>query len=252
MEEGKELEEGEEEEGDDGSAYRLYRLFKVVFTWTPVIVMGAIHSSFNERYASLWTFVACSSSVLVMGLMFKLGLLRVFPKRLDLAILFVTFATFVLIWAGWKDFNQYVYTVTDLFLGLFCLATVLTGKPFALDSGAESVPPAIQQRPLFKHVCERISVVWAGYFLLTGGLQLMVLKDDSLSDGVKEAMTDYLPLILLVLAIVFTVKYPPYAREKYIHSVKKYIQQSKQQKPYSPLPSKSSPDSNDLEKPLLA
>jgi hypothetical protein len=138
---------------------------------------------------------------------------KVFPKVFDLGLLTINFSLllFEVISnpsSSWSR-NWTGVIVNSCLLGLVLLSMVI-GKPFTIQFAMEKVPEHLWTTPSFMSVNYLISFVWAVEFTLSiifNILGVYVYPDNNAARIAPGTVT-------LVLAILFTKKYPEYAREQ--------------------------------------
>lgn len=96
--------------------------------------------------------------------------------------------------------------------GLFAIAiiSILMRNPFTLAYAREQVPPALWTAPIFIRTNYIVSAVWALAFAIMAFADTMATVRETLPLSLDVATG----LAAMGLAIIFTVRYPAYVRER--------------------------------------
>lgn len=182
------------------------RTGNLLFAFAPWIIFDVIASPSTWEYAALAGLVAAvvlnlpdmrrgSYKVLeVPGIVFfvVLSLLALFLDRQDLY---------------WVE--RYAQVLSSGVIAAVALGS-LAFVPFTEQYARESTPREVWGRPVFRHVNRVLTLVWGVVFAATALLGLIAVHTSSGSDWLNWII----PVVLLVLAVRFTERYPDRVRER--------------------------------------
>ncbi|WNI20884.1 hypothetical protein [Streptomyces sp. ITFR-16] len=182
------------------------RTGNLLFAFAPWIIFDVIASPSTWEYAALAGLVAAvvlnlpdmrrgSYKVLeVTGIVFfvVLSLLALFLDRQDLY---------------WVE--RYAQVLSSGVIAVVALGS-LAFVPFTEQYARESTPREVWGRPVFRRVNRVLTLVWGVVFAITAVLGLIAVHTSSGSDWLNWII----PVVLLVLAVRFTERYPDRVRER--------------------------------------
>ena len=108
------------------------------------------------------------------------------------------------------ELERWANTISSGVLAAIALGSLAVGKPFTLQYARESTPREVWDTPAFKHVNVMITLVWGLVFLATALLGIAAVERPSTQDWTQWVI----PIVLLVLAVKFTIDYPRYVRRQ--------------------------------------
>ena len=124
----------------------------------------------------------------------------------------VFFVVFFILIIGLKQYHlaNYISVLSMLILTVVCWATMLFRFPFTLQYSREGVEPERAKSAPFMRVNYIITAVWGIAFTLGLAVDAFLL----LHPEPGLLFWDNLKWVFMVLAIIFTVWYPPYVHKK--------------------------------------
>jgi len=211
---------------DESCTDTITNIVGTLWNWSVIICMSVLPSQlpFDLLYLAMGISFGLALLVLaVEGYKYKHGLIKVFPKNIDVILPIINLALMVwlIIAPPPSDWKRLLWFSAIVHGSLFCLAVfgLATNVPFTLQYAMEKVPEEFWSKPSFLMINQHITMVWA---LMWG---IMLTYDIVVSLTVPYAQLDsngsdiyicnqVLPLVLLLGAFKFTTWYPPYMREK--------------------------------------
>ncbi|MEE4496294.1 hypothetical protein [Streptomyces sp. BE230] len=182
------------------------RTGNLFFAFAPWIIFDIIAGPSTWEYAALAGLVAAvvlnlpdirrgSFKVLeIAGIAFfaVLSVLALFLDRQDLL---------------WLE--RYAQVLSSGVIAVVALGS-LAFVPFTEQYARETTPREVWDSPVFRHVNRVLTLVWGGVFVATALLGLLAVHTSSGSDWYNWII----PVVLLVLAVRFTERYPEQVRER--------------------------------------
>lgn len=156
-----------------------------------------------------WRTAACAGLVIMLAIVgYEILTRRI--KIIDCTSLgFFLLAIFVLVTLGARYFSHYeVIFGWGLFM-LVAWVTMMAGVPFRLQYARERAPHELWNKPLFRRVHFRLSVVWAIIFTLD-----TILAAIALGFGHRLLLVVIMPGASMLLGFALTVLYPAYYRRE--------------------------------------
>jgi hypothetical protein len=150
---------------------------------------------------------------LAVGLICQIALiLAVHPRRVGVlngAMLgfFVVLGVFALVRPD-SPIQDHVSTISTGFLALVAAASLVVGHPFTLDFSRDRVPASVAKSERFMAVNRTITGVWAACFAGIAAAGVLAAATD------RPTLDTVATIVLLVLAVHFTIRYPQQARER--------------------------------------
>ena len=149
---------------------------------------------------------------LTAGLVVQVGIiLSSRPVRID--ILNGAMLTFFVVALGFavaspnSAIEEYITTISTLWLGLVSLVSLLVGQPFTLSIARAEVSPEIAKTATFFKTNQIITSVWTAYFAITSAIGAVAVTNNVPGDWVVQ-------ILLLIGSIRFTVEYPKRVRAR--------------------------------------
>ncbi|MEU1471193.1 hypothetical protein ABZ434_23575 [Streptomyces sp. NPDC005761] len=189
--------------GQASSGRRTGNLF---FAFAPWIIFDVVASPSTWEYAALAGLVAAvvlnlpdlrrgSFKVLeITGIAF-FGVLSVLALVLDREDLY------------WVE--RYAQVLSSSVIAVVALGS-LAFVPFTEQYARETTPREVWGSPVFRHVNRVLTLLWGGVFAATALLGLLAVHTSSGADWYNWII----PVVLLVLAVRFTERYPDRVRER--------------------------------------
>ncbi|MGB7788156.1 hypothetical protein [Methanoregula sp.] len=170
----------------------------------PLIVYGILSGAMpgNVQIALL---AACIVSLLAG---FRL-LLRGFILEWANFLMF-TAALFCVSVVHIRTVGEYMSVLIYLVLALVASGSLLAGIPFTIQYARDMVDRSLWDHPVFRSVNAFMTGVWGALFVVNLVLVLYAMTVTGPAAGVA-AITTY---AVLVIGVVFTVRYPAYIRKK--------------------------------------
>ncbi|MEV7405712.1 hypothetical protein AB0N93_35650 [Streptomyces sp. NPDC091267] len=182
------------------------RTGNLFFAFAPWIIFDVIAAPSTWEYAALAGLVAAvvlnlpdlrrgSFKVLeITGIVFfaVLSVLALFLDRQDMR---------------WLE--TYAQVLSSAVIAVVALGS-LAFTPFTEQYARETTPREVWGSPVFRRVNRLLTLVWGGVFAATALLGLVAVHTSSGSDWFNWII----PVVLLVLAVRFTERYPDQARER--------------------------------------
>lgn len=183
------------------------RTGNLFFAFAPWIIFDVIAAPSTWEFAALAGLVAAvvlnlpdlrrgSFKVLeITGIVFfaVLSILALFLDRQDML---------------WLE--RYAQVLSSGVIAVVALGS-LAFVPFTEQYARETTPREVWGSPVFRRVNRVLTLVWGGVFAATALLGLLAVHTSSGSDWFNWII----PVVLLVLAVRFTERYPDQARERF-------------------------------------
>ena len=192
----------------------LISIIRMLMDWITLILMMVLPST-TSNYALVFGIVFGVGSLIFIynGYRYHVKQIKIFPKVLELGILLINLAMLIFEVVQkpsyhWSRYWTSVITSSCLF-GLVTISMII-GKPFTLQFAMEAVDEKFWSNPNFLLVNYHITFVWwldFGFSIMFSLLSIYVYPNNS---AAKTAPG----IILLILALLFTKKYPEYVRGK--------------------------------------
>jgi hypothetical protein len=177
-----------------------------LFAFAPWIIFDVVASPSTWEYAAL----AALAAAVVLNLP---DLRRGSFKALEVTgILFFGVMAVLALFLDRQDMlwlETYAQVLSSSVIAVVALGS-LAFVPFTEQYARESTPPEVWGSPVFRHVNRVLTLVWGGAFLATAVLGLVALHTTSGADWFNWII----PIVLLVLAVRFTERYPDQVRER--------------------------------------
>jgi len=109
-------------------------------------------------------------------------------------------------------FSKYSLLITDAFLAVVCLGSLLTPHPFALQYAKVKVSEHYWRNPVFLGINYWLSFIW-GFMFLFAAISVALFL---LGFGSKLWLLEIIPTALIVSALFFTVLFPDSFQRKFI------------------------------------
>ncbi|MEU9093427.1 hypothetical protein [Streptomyces sp. NPDC048428] len=182
------------------------RTGNLFFAFAPWIIFDVIAGPSTWEYAALAGLVAA----VVLNLP---DLRRGSYKVLEIAgIAFFAVLSVLALFLDRQDLDwleRYAQVLSSGVIALVALGS-LAFVPFTEQYARETTPREVWGTPVFRHVNRVLTLVWGGVFVAIALLGLLAVHTSSGSDWYSWVI----PVVLLVLAVRFTERYPDQVRER--------------------------------------
>ncbi|MFD3481186.1 hypothetical protein [Streptomyces sp. NPDC058695] len=183
-----------------------HRTGNLLFAFAPWIIFYVVASPSTWEYAALAALVAA----VVLNLS---DLRRGSFKALEVTgILFFGVIAVLALLLDRQDMlwlETYAQVLASSVIAVVALGS-LAFVPFTEQYARESTPREVWGTPLFRHVNRVLTLVWGGVFVAMAVLGLVAVHTTSGADWFNWII----PVVLLILAVRFTERYPDQVRER--------------------------------------
>ncbi|MFE9776895.1 hypothetical protein ACFYPA_01915 [Streptomyces sp. NPDC005775] len=182
------------------------RTGNLFFAFAPWIIFDVIASPSTWEYAALAGLV----SAVVLNLPdLRRGSLKVLEIT---GIAFFAVLSILALFLDRQDLywvERYAQVLSSSVIAVVALGS-LAFVPFTEQYARETTPREVWGSPVFRQVNRVLTLVWGGVFAVTALLGLLAVHTSSGGDWLNWVI----PVVLLVLAVRFTERYPDRVRER--------------------------------------
>jgi hypothetical protein len=192
-------------------------LLRKLLDWGVLIIMLVI-PAFTSSYVVVYAVPLVVGIILFIfnGIRYQYGWIKIFPKVFEVGMLLINLVLviFEIVEAPSHDWNvQWSNVLTTSPLLALTIFSIIIDRPFTIEFAKEQVSESKWESPIFLSINLHVTCCWAVEFALSIIFSLLYIFAYPDASYMEETAPN---IVILVLALLFTAHYPPWARARAI------------------------------------